>query len=585
MNAQDPKTRWRDFQATPQPPSLRIAIGASMTAEPVIPYLGAHLLGKNIAPDIHVAPFGQIHRLCLNPADVLGAYEADVIALLWRVEDMFPDALARAEKDPAALPDLIGEVRALAQAVLQLRARFAGTIIAALPPTPCAIGFDARDVACNAVAAAAHNAVRAAWLEEIQGIEHLRLIDIQGLLERRGTLAAHDARKWYLYRQPYAEAFWQDIGLQLGRIVAAEKISAKKCVVLDLDNTLWGGVIGEDGISGIALGQEFPGRAYQDFQKYMLGLKDKGVLLAVASKNNPADALEVFDTHDAMALHRQDFAAMEIHWDSKVDSIRRIAQKLNIGLDSIVFIDDSAKEIGEVQERLPAVTCVMVPEEITELPALLAATDMFDMPEITAEDRGRTAMMAAEDARKTVQDTVLDEADFRRALELKIAVFHAQKTHLARITQLVNKSNQFNLTTRRRTLAEIEALCADENAVVLGMDVRDKYGEYGLVGVCILRKDGDICDIDTLLMSCRVLGRGVEETFIAQIAHAACAMGCASLRGKYVPTAKNDMVKDLYKRFGFSYDAAQDVWRILAADVPPVPAHISASLALAGHAA
>ena len=365
----------------------------------------------------------------------------------------------------------------------------------------------------------------------------------------------------------------------LGRMIAAEKISPKKCVVLDLDNTLWGGIIGEDGLEGIQLGDDFPGKAYRDFQRHLLYLKSKGVLLAVASKNNPEDAYEVFDKHDAMVLSRKDIAAFEIHWESKVESIKRVAKKLNIGLDSLVFVDDNPKEIGEVTERLPDVSCVMVPEELAYLPGLLAETDFFDFAEVTDEDRRRTEMMAADNIRQETQETMSEE-EFRKSLNLKIDVFAAQKQHLARVTQLINKTNQFTMTTIRRTQDEVEALANSKDAFVLGMDIKDKYGDYGLVGVAILKKENKSCVIDTLLMSCRVLGRGAEDTFIAKIAEAAKTLDCDEMRGKYIPTAKNGMVKDLYQRFNFSYDPQTDEWIVKLSEAPKTPEHIDALLRL-----
>jgi FkbH-like protein len=363
-------------------------------------------------------------------------------------------------------------------------------------------------------------------------------------------------------------------------MIASEKFSPKKCVVLDLDNTLWGGIIGEDGLVGIQLGDEFPGKAYRDFQKYLLQLKSKGVLLAVASRNNPDDAYEVFDKHDAMVLSRKDIAAFEIHWDSKVESIQRVARTLNIGIDSLVFVDDNPKEIGEVSERLPEVTCVMVPEELAYLPGLLSDTDLFDFSQITEEDRRRTEMMAAESLRKQTQD-VMSEDEFRRSLNLRVKVFQAETQHLARVTQLINKTNQFNLTTVRRTQDEVEALAKSKNVMVLGMDIVDKYGDYGLVGVAILKKEGTVCVIDTLLMSCRVLGRGAENAFLAKLGEAANTLGCEELSGMYIPTAKNGIVKDLYKRLGFTGGPQEGHWFLRTAEgYPQVPSGVGVELHL-----
>jgi FkbH-like protein len=583
----DPKAEWRRYLAqkpkSDPGPDLRVALAGSMTVEPLEPYLGAHLLDKKFRPSVTVAPFNQLRQLCRDPKGVLGS-EPDILALLWRAEDLFPAQLARCLDEPAALPELLGEIKGFAEDVAHLRGAFKGTLIVSTPPYPSLPGFELSDLGQPAAGMRVFHALSGAWITEMLKIERLRLLDLHGLLLNAGAKQAEDPRKWLLYRQPYTEAFWQDVGRALGRRIAAEKLSPKKCVVLDLDNTVWGGIVGEDGLAGLELGDEFPGKAYRDFQRYLLHLKSKGVLLAVASKNNPEDALEVFDKHDAMVLTRKDVAVFEIHWESKVESLRRIAKKLNIGLDALVFVDDSAKEIGEVTERLPEVACVLVPEETAFLPGLLAETDFFDFAEVTDEDRRRTEMIQTDGLRQQAQDTMSEE-DFRKSLQLRIDVFAAQKQHLARVTQLINKTNQFNLTTVRRSQAEVEALAGQKNALVLGMNIRDKYGDYGLVGAAVLKKDGKACVIDTLLMSCRVLGRGVEATFLSKLAEAAASLGCEELRGQYIPTPKNGMVKDLYAKSGFKQDAGSGDWAIRLAEAPRTPAHIEASLKLAGRAA
>jgi len=584
MTTYDPKSIWRQYLAAiKQQPDLkfdmRTAIAGSMTIEPLEPYLGAHLLSKKFKPHITVAPFNQLRQICYDHQAVLGSGDFNAIVLLWRVEDLFPDMLAQCLDSPAAVGDLRREVKGLADAVAHLRKRFKGTLIVSTPPYPTMPGFEVLELGQASSGMMAFNAVSQFWTHEIAQLERVRLFDLHGLVLNAGIKQAHDVRKWQLYRQPYTEPFWQDIGGMLGRMIAAETISPKKCVVLDLDNTLWGGIIGEDGLEGIQLGDDFPGKAYRDFQRHLLYLKSKGVLLAVASKNNPDDAYEVFDKHDAMVLSREDIAVFEIHWDSKVESIKRAAKRLNIGLDSLVFVDDNPKEIGEVTERLPDVSCVTVPEELAYLPGLLAETEFFDFAEVTDEDRRRTEMMAADNIRQETQETMSEE-DFRKSLNLKIDVFAAQKQHLARVTQLINKTNQFNLTTVRRTQDEVEALSIAKEALVLGMDIKDKYGDYGLVGVSILKKEDKTCVIDTLLMSCRVLGRGAEDTFIAKLAEAAKTLDCDEMRGKYIPTGKNAMVKDLYQRFNFSHDSKTNDWIVHLSKAPKTPEHIDAVLRL-----
>lgn len=584
MTASDSRLAWRRYLAEPRqsPPEseLRIAVAGSHTVDPVEPYLGGYLLGRKFSPRITIGPFNQLRQICYDHQMVLGRGDFKAIALLWRVEDLFPELLVRCLDNPSAVEELLREVKAFADAVAALRQTFDGTLVVSTPPYPSLPGYELLDTSQASTGCLVFNAISRYWIQEIAKVDRVRLLDLQGLLLNAGVQQAQDVRKWHLYRQPYAESLWQDIGRMLGRIIAAEKIGPKKCVVLDLDNTLWGGIIGEDGLAGIQLGDEFPGSAYRSFQRYLMRLKSKGVLLAVASKNNPDDAYEVFDKHDAMILGRKDIAVFEIHWDSKVDSIKRVAKKLNIGLDAMVFVDDNSKEIAEVTERLPDVSCVMVPDELAYLPGLLAETDFFDFAEVTDEDRRRTEMIAADNLRDQVQERMSEE-DFRKSLNLKIDVFTAEKQHLARVTQLINKTNQFNLTTIRRTHDEVAALAASKSTLVLGMDIKDKYGDYGLVGVCILKNEQGTGVIDTLLMSCRVLGRGAEATFLAKVAEAAKSLGCAELRGKYIPTPKNAMVADLYKRFNFIYEPETDQWSLRVEQAPTTPPHIDAALSIA----
>jgi FkbH-like protein len=579
MMPADSKALWRQYLAGAREAEVQaelgVALAASITVDPLEPYLGAYLLGRKIKPRITVGPFNQLPQICFNHEGILGI--TDVIVLVWRLEDLFPELLARTIQDPQTISQLLQEVRRLADAVAHLADAFTGTVIVSSPPYPRYPGFELSDIRQGSGGMRVCHAVLQVWSELVEQLERVRLFDLYGVILDLGVRQAHDVRKWQLYRQPYTERLWQEVGRQLGRMIAAETASPKKCVVLDLDNTLWGGVIGEDRLEGLELGDEFPGRAYRDFQCYLKHLKDRGVFLAIASKNNLEDAMEVFERHDAMILRKEDIAAFEIHWDSKVESIRRIAGRLNIGLDALVFVDDSAKEIGEVTERLPEVSCVMVPEELAHLPALLADTEFFDIVQITAEDRHRTEMMTADSLRQEVREHVSEE-EFRRSLQLKIDVFAVQRQHLARVTQLINKSNQFNLTTVRRTQAEVEALLTAADTLVVAMNVADKYGEYGLVGVAIMHKRNSICVIDTLLMSCRVLGRGAEETFVAKLADAARLLDCSEMHGSYVPTPKNAMVANLYQRFGFDYRSASDEWCLLLTEPLSVPPFVEASL-------
>lgn len=565
---------------------LRVGVAGSFTVDNLIPHIGGCLLRKGFsAPDIVPGPYNQIHQLCLDHRSVLERdYDFDALVLLWRLEDLAPELLESAlAQDEKSFERLAQDIREFAQAIAGLRGRFSGTVVVSTPPYPALGSFDVRDLGQYERGRAVYQHLVDIWNKALEPLEGVRTFDLAGLVMSAGFEAAHDARKWYLYRQPYTETFSFCIGQMIARIVAAGKISAKKCLVLDADNTLWGGIIGEDGLGGIEIGNDFPGLAFRDFQKYALHLQKQGVMLAIASKNNEEDVLEVLDKHDAMILRREHFSAMEINWSSKVEGIRNIAQKLNIGTDSLVFVDDNKKEIGEINERLPEVTCFLVPEELAEFPSLLRNSGLFDIGEVTKEDRERTKMMAQEAIRNQAAHEVSEE-EFRAALGLKVKVFEVQAQHLARTTQLINKTNQFNLTTIRRTQEEVKALCEDQNSVVLATEIEDRYGEYGLVGVAILRRGGEggVWDIDTLLMSCRVLGRGADTAFLAQILEAAAKYGAERVRGRYIPTQKNRMVEDLYPRHGFqSCEEVGLFYLNLATKSIQVPGYIETNLTFA----
>lgn len=354
----------------------------------------------------------------------------------------------------------------------------------------------------------------------------------------------------------------------------ASRRAAKKCLVLDADNTLWGGIIGEDGIDGIQIGDEFPGSAFRDFQKLLLTWRDQGVFLAVASKNNEADVWEVFDKHSGMVLRREHLSAWQINWLPKAENISLIARSLNIGTDSLVFIDDNPMEIAYMRDARPEVTSLLLPPEPADIVSTLQALTLFDKLEITDEDRKRADMMRAERDRE-VLGTQISHADFLSALDLKVDLFKVRTEDLGRITQLINKTNQFNLTTIRRTLDEVRALANSPNFRLYGLRVTDKFGEYGLTGVIIVQVSDDRrrWTLDTLLLSCRVLGRGVETALVGALADDARGEGAAEFHSSFIPTAKNALCASFLSDQGFSQIGERE-WHLDLSEAPSVPPHI-----------
>jgi len=583
-----PVRLWRDYLKGIVAPAddadnRVIGLAASFTADSLVPHLGGNLLLREpLKLQIIPSPYNQIFQTCINPQRAFEGHTPDTLVILWRLEDMFPALLDRdLTADAAALESLYTELDKLAAAIATLRQKFSGTLIVSTPPYPSTARFELAELHQANRAGSVYAALLGHWLQALAKIERIQVFDLHGLLMEQGYKLSSDARKWYLYRQPYTDPLLGRLGAQLARIIEAQTRSRKKCVVIDCDNTLWGGILGEDGVQGIELGEDFPGSGYRDFQKSLLCLKDAGIFLTIASKNNPEDVDEVFAQNDAMVLTKDDISVFQVHWRSKVESIVAIAKELNIGLDSIVFVDDSGKEIGEVRERLPEVSCLLVPEELAELPDLLRGTDLFDAAEYTAEDRERVAMMATEQQRADFS-TDLSEDEFLESLELRVDVFEAEPRHMARVTQLINKTNQFNLTTIRRTGDEVAAIATDANAKVMAMEVGDRFGDYGLVGVAVLQRANNTAwDIDTLLMSCRVLGRGVETAFIAMLVDTLRQSGATSIAGRYLPTKKNQQVEGLYAAHGFSQGDNAGEWHASPGDVSQAPEYVHTSLKLA----
>jgi FkbH-like protein len=370
----------------------------------------------------------------------------------------------------------------------------------------------------------------------------------------------HDPALWHRSKQevkPNAAPLYGDL---VGRLLAARQGLAAKCLVLDLDNTLWGGVIGDDGMTGIVLGQGSPlGEAFVAVQEYARDLSRRGIILAVSSKNDEANALEPFDSHPDMVLRRTDIASFHANWNDKAANIRAIAEDLNIGLDSLVFLDDNPFERTLVRQELPMVAVPEVDEDPATVVRTLMDAGYFEGVAITGDDRSRTAQYQGNKAREMLQSSATDLEGYLRSLDMRLIWSRFDGVGRQRITQLINKSNQFNLTTRRYTEEEVTAVEHDPCAMGLQLRLLDRFGDNGMISVIVgrLQDDGDML-IDTWLMSCRVLGRQVEQGTLNVVAAEAAAMGAKRLIGEYIPTKKNAMVRDHYVKLGFQLEETKD---------------------------
>lgn len=336
----------------------------------------------------------------------------------------------------------------------------------------------------------------------------------------------------------------------------------KKCLVLDLDNTLWSGVLGEDGISGVKMNGDYPGNAFMYFQEALVGLADSGVILTVCSKNNEADVKELWEKNPFVKVTPKHIAAYRINWQNKADNIRELAKELNIGLDSMVFVDDNPTERELVRQQLPMVAVPEFPKRPYGLMEFYASLvkDYFQTYRLTNEDLGKTDQYKANAQRVAEQSKFTDITDFIRSLDIHIDITKANEFNIPRIAQMTQKTNQFNLTTRRYTEADINAFVG-KGCEVYCISVMDKFGDNGITGEIIISKNGDSATIDTLLLSCRILGKDIESAFVKTVLNILYDEGIRNVKANYIATAKNVQVADFYDKLGFERIAETDAAR------------------------
>lgn len=338
---------------------------------------------------------------------------------------------------------------------------------------------------------------------------------------------------------------------------------SKKCLVLDCDNTLWGGIIGEDGIEGIRLGPTPEGRPFLEFQKHIFSLFQRGVVLAINSKNNYDDVIRVLREHPHMILKEEHFAAVRINWEDKVANMRALANDLNLGIDSFVFVDDEQINRDMVRSMIPEVSVVELPADPALYMKTISEIDDFHILALTDEDKERGKMYAVDRQRKEIQSIATDLNEYLRGLQTVVAIERANSMTIPRIAQLTQKTNQFNMTTRRYLQEDIEGLARRGDFLVISLSARDRFGDNGVVGVAIIEKGSNQWRIDSFLLSCRVIGRRIEETLLAYIAQQAAKESADILIGEFISSKKNAPAKGFYEKNGFVHardNAQTEIW-------------------------
>ena len=510
--------------------------------------LALRLVG--LAPELHVSPYNVWLQEMLESGSGTARFVPQVaIALLTpHIIPMWPEAGVKPERATEL-------AQAICQQIYSACERFhercnAEIVLNTLPPFP-------QQPLGNLSAKspdAANNFIRRinVWLGDMAP-SYVHLNDVAALVERRGLDRWFDIRLWHEAKQPVAPGSIPELARNIAAVVGAIFGRNRKCLVVDLDNTLWGGVVGDAGVKGLVLGEGSGiGEAFKAFQMHLKTMKDRGVLLAVCSKNDERNALLPFEEHPEMVLKREDFVAFKANWSPKSDNLRSIAHELNIGLDALVFADDNPAEREEVRQALPQVLVPELTADPADYPIIMDAARCFEVSSVTEEDRRRSGMYRQQSHRSELLGETRNLDEFLASLDMQVSIHPFEPISFARITQLVNKTNQFNLTTRRLTGAEVEALASSPAHFTRTVRLWDRFGDQGLVSVVFGRIEADTLTLDGWLMSCRVLNRGVEKCLLNHIVAAAHQLGISRVVGSYIPTDRNGLVSDLYKDFGFS---------------------------------
>ena len=543
-------------------PPVRLAVLGSSTVDHLLPAIRVGGLRRGLWVDTFTPAYGQYAQELMDPASDLRRFRPDVVLFALDGPHLLQGLEGGTEVD-----EWLERRAATVAGYWQLARQAFGCQIIQTIPLPLFVpilGGNEHRLPSSPVTALRRLSAMLRERSDAEGADIVSL-DVQAGMD--GLAAWHDPALWHRAKQeihPNAAPLYGDL---VARLIAAARGRSYKCLVLDLDNTLWGGVIGDDGLEGIELGQgSAAGEAHVAFQRYVRDLGRRGVILAVCSKNDEAQALQPFERHPEMVLRRADIACFVANWTDKAANLRHIAQRLNIGLDSLAFADDNPAERAIVRRELPMVAVPELPEDPTLYAACLADAGYFEARQITQEDLARTQQYLDNQRREALATSATDIPSYLRSLQMRLIWSRFDRLNQPRIVQLINKTNQFNLTTVRVSDEDIAGLIADDAALTLQLRLLDMFGDNGIISLIAGRREMDAIRLHLWLMSCRVLGRGVEEETLNLVVEEARRLGATRLIGEYRPTAKNGMVREHYARLGFTLASEQEngttVWTL-----------------------
>jgi FkbH-like protein len=551
---------------------LKLAVLGGFTTHQLREIIELYLFAAGVAAEIYEADYGVFQQEVLDPSSGLYEFKPNVVYLAthWRNLGHLP-TLSNSAQEVSAL--LEAECRDWAMLWQTAHDRLGCQLLQNNFDTPPWRPLDNHEMR--------HSSSLSKYIAEINRLlmerapSYVTIHDVEALSANAGRRVWANERFFLHAKMPCAPEYLADYAHSVSSILVAQHGLSRKCLVLDLDNTLWGGVIGDDGIGGIRVGQGDPeGEAFLSFQRYIKALQMRGVILAVCSKNNERTAREVFEKHPDMILRLDDISCFVANWTDKATNLRSIAQELNIGLDSMVFLDDNPAERSIVRQMVPEVAVPEVSVDPIDFVEVLERHRYFQVAALGSEDFKRTEYYRANARRAEIQASAGGLEDFLRSLDMTARIGSIQATTLERSAQLINKSNQFNLTARRRSVAEVMALTQSVDWVTVTVSLSDRFGDNGLISVVLGHVQQDCLEIDTWLMSCRVLKRGVEHFLLNHLCEEAIVRKLKRIRGEYIPTAKNDLVRNHYPQLGFrNVEMKPDgytLWELPLADYKPL---------------
>ncbi len=535
---------------------VRIAYLGNMTFEPLPDYVEVVGHSRGLLARPYIGGYDQYMQELISNVSGLSEFRPDFIVLNLLLRELVPDAVLgfpgmSSEQRKEALCRVLDTVSECVKLAMR---KHDATILVSNFPAPPHYHFGIADHKQAYPESLFYAELNAGLHEFVKGEPRIHLLDMERLSALHGKSRAFDEKLYYLAKVPWQEEFYPLVADQIIRHVEAALGLSRKCLVLDLDNTLWGGVLGEVGPHGVKVGHgDGESEAFHDFQRKIVSLKERGIILAACSKNNLADVQELFEQRTDMPLKFSDFSAYEINWDMKHTNLERLAKTLNIGLDSLVFIDDNPAECELIRQMLPQVNTVQLPPDPSAYPAVLDTLHDFEKVAVGRDDREKARQYAENATRHRYQENFNDLESYLESLQTTITIKKGGEEEKLRIHQLFSKTNQFNLTTRRYSLAEIEKYLQDHHHDLYTVQAEDRFGDLGIIGLCLVdnARDDDVF-IDSFILSCRAMGRGIESAVMNFLKGKYLQEGGRNcLRAQYIPTNKNKPARNFYPDQGF----------------------------------